>query len=81
MKTSVRGLSLIASLAALAFAAPAVAAIYAPIDDAELLRRADKVVVARASGSTVVAMPGGLPETRTTFTVIDTLAGSDAPYF
>ena len=75
MKTSVRGLSLIASLAALAFAAPAFAAVYAPIEDAELFRRADTVVVARATGSTVVAMPGGLPETRTTFTVVDTLTG------
>ncbi len=81
MKTSVRGLSLIASLAALAFAAPAIAAVYAPIEDAELLRRASTVVVARAAGSTVVATPGGLPETRTTFTAIDSLAGSDEPYF
>ncbi len=80
MKTSVRGLSLIASLAALAFAAPAVAAIYAPIEDAELLRRADTVVVARATGSTVVAMKDGLPETRTTFAVVDTLSGPDASY-
>ena len=77
MKTSVRGLSLIASLAALAFAAPVFAAVYAPIEDAELLRRANTVVVARATGSTVVATAGGLPETRTTFTVIDSLAGSD----
>ena len=81
MKTSVRGLSLIASLAALAFAAPVFAAVYAPIEDAELLRRANTVVVARATGSTVVATPGGLPETRTTFTAIDSLAGSDDPYF
>ncbi len=81
MKTSVRGLSLIASLAALAFAAPAIAAVYTPIEDAELLRRASTVVVARAVGSTVVATPGGLPETRTSFTAIDSLAGSDEPTF
>ena len=80
MKTSVRGLSLIASLAALAFAAPVFAAVYAPIEDAELLRRSSTVVVARATGSKVVAMPGGLPETRTAFTVIDTLAGPDSDY-
>jgi len=77
MKTSVRGLSLIASLAALACATPAFAAVYTPIEDAELLRRADTVVVARASGSTVVEMPGGLPETRTTFTVVDSLSGPE----
>ena len=79
MKTSFRGLSLIASLAVLAMAAPAFAAIYAPIEDAELLRRADTVVLARASDSVVVATPGGLPETRTTFAVVDTFTGKDQP--
>ena len=79
MKTSFRGLSLIASLAVLALAAPAFAAIYAPIEDAELLRRADTVVLARASDSVVVATPGGLPETRTTFAVVDTFTGKDQP--
>ncbi|MBK7726581.1 MAG: hypothetical protein IPI33_15560, partial [Dehalococcoidia bacterium] len=78
MKTSLRAFSLFAALVALA--TPAFAAVYAPIEDAELLRRAGTVVVARATGSTVVAMPGGLPETRTAFTVVDTLSGSDAPY-
>ena len=81
MKTSFRGLSLVASLAALAFAAPAFAAVYSPIEDAELLRRAGMVVVARAAGSTVVATQGGLPETRTTFTRSTRSRGWDEPYF
>lgn len=83
MKTSVRGLSLasLASLAALALAGPAVGAVYSPIEDAELFRRAGMVVVARATVSTVVAMPDGLPETRTAFTVVDTLAGREEDAF
>ncbi len=75
MKTSVRSLSLFASFAALVVAAPALAAVYMPIEDAELLRRADTVVVARAAGSTVVAGAHGMPETRTAFEVIDGLSG------
>ena len=78
MKTSFRSLSLVASLAALVVAAPALATVYMPIEDAELLRRADTVVVARAAGSTVVAGPQGLPETRTVFEVIDGLTGDVA---
>lgn len=76
MKTSVRGFL----AAVLALAAPALGTVYSPIEDAELLRRAGMVVVARATGSTVVAMPGGLPETRTAFTVVDTLSGRDEAF-
>lgn len=75
MKTSLRGLSLVASLVALVVAAPALATVYLPIEDAELLRRADTVVLARAAGSTVVEGAYGLPETRTAFEVIDGLSG------
>lgn len=74
MKTP-KWISLIAALVALLAAVPAFAAVYAPIEDAELLRRAESVVLARATGSTVVAMPGGLPETRTAFAVVETFTG------
>jgi len=81
MKTSVRGLSLIASLVAFAVAVPAAAAVYMPMEDAELLRRADAVVLARATGSAVVEGANGLPETRTSFAVIDSLSGAVSSSF
>ncbi|MFN7986177.1 MAG: hypothetical protein U0529_01815 [Thermoanaerobaculia bacterium] len=55
--------------------AAARAAVYLPIEDGELFRRADAVVVATSLGSRVVAAPGGLPETRTRFAVVDSLRG------
>ncbi|HQP89073.1 MAG TPA: hypothetical protein PLL76_22690, partial [Thermoanaerobaculia bacterium] len=78
-KNSFRGLSLGACLALLLSTPSAIAALYTPIEDAELLRRSETVVLARAGGSTVLAGPGSLPETRTAFDVIDTLAGSGVP--
>ncbi len=77
-KYSFRGLSLGACLAMLLSTASAIAALYAPIEDAELLRRSETVVLARAGGSTVLAGHAGLPETRTVFDVIETLAGPGA---
>ena len=59
----------------LAASATARAAVYLPIEDGELFRRADAVVVATSLGSHVVALPGGLPETRTRFAVADSLRG------
>ncbi len=77
-KYSFRGLSLGACLAMLLSPASAIAALYAPIEDAELLRRSETVVLARAGGSTVTAGQGIVPETRTAFDVIETLAGPGA---
>ncbi|HQN10474.1 MAG TPA: hypothetical protein PK569_23155, partial [Thermoanaerobaculia bacterium] len=72
-KYSFRGLSLGACLAMLLSTSSAIAALYAPIEDAELLRRSEAVVLARAGGSTVTAGQGSVPETRTAFDVIETL--------
>lgn len=73
MKSSHRAVALVACI--VLSTTPAIATVYAPLEDAELLRRADVVVLARASASSVVAAPGGLPETRTSFDVVDSLVG------
>ena len=65
-----------ALLSTLLFASAAArAAVYLPIEDGELFRRAAAVVVGTSLGSHVVAGPGGLPETRTRFAVVDSLRG------
>ncbi|HEX7578539.1 MAG TPA: hypothetical protein VF580_00935, partial [Thermoanaerobaculia bacterium] len=63
-------------LAIAALALPVQATIYAPIADDELMRRAPAVAVVQNVGSTVVKLPGGLPETRSIFKVIDSLRGA-----
>lgn len=63
-------------LACLAQAVPAQATVYAPIADDELVRRSPIVAVVQNLGSSVVELPGKLPETRSTFKVIDSLRGT-----
>ena len=65
-----------AALVCLANALPAQAAVYAPIGDAELMRRAPVVAVVQNLDSTVVTRPGGLPETRSAFKVLQAVRGS-----
>ena len=55
--------------------AAARAAVYLPIEDGELFRRSDAVVVATSLGSRVVAGPGGIPRTLTELVVVDALRG------
>ena len=70
-----RALPGVLACAILLASAAAHAAVYLPIEDGELFRRSDAVVVATSLGSRVVPGPGGLPETRTTFAVVDSLRG------
>ncbi len=63
-------------LVCLAQAVPSQAAVYAPIADDELVRRAPAMAVVESLGSTVLALPGKLPETRSTFKVVDILRGT-----
>lgn len=72
----VAGVLVCLAVAALALALPVQATIYAPIADDELVRRAPAVAVVQNVGSTVVQLPGGLPETRSVFKVIDPLRGA-----
>lgn len=75
MTTPVKGLGL-GALALLAAALPAVAAVYAPIADEELLRRSPVVVVAQSLGSHPGTATTRWPEIVTRFSVIERLKGS-----
>ncbi len=62
-------------LGVLALASPALSAVYLPMQDATVLRRGEVIVHVTSLGSRVAELPGGLPETRTRFAVIESLKG------
>ena len=71
-----RATLIVGALVCLAESFPIQATIYAPIADDELIRRATAVAVVESLGSTVVARPGGQPETLSVFSVLETVRGT-----